>query len=273
MFLIRALTSSSTNSVLNKTVSTSSNHSSNTTGAKAVNGKMSLHDMWCSITGSDPHWITVDFGQSTVIGSYIIKHAGTNEDPILNTRDFKLQYSNDNTNWTDADLILANTSNITDRTVTPFTARYVRLYITNPTQTFNDRHARIYEFELFAPEINLALNKTVTTDSVYSPSYPGSNAVDGNDGSFWNSTSSSSEVHWVCVDLGQSTTIGKYFVKHAGTIDPLLITRSFVLQSSDDGVNWVDRDTAFTENIENTTDKYVTPFSARYVRLAIILCT
>lgn len=140
------------NLALNKLTYTDSINSLNEAGSKAVDGITSLYDMWCSLPGSSPnwHWITVDLGQNTNVGKYMLKNAGIRENSILNTRDFKLQSSNDNINWTDRDTVTANTASVVNRTVTPFTARYVRLYITNPTQTFNDRRARIYEFELYA---------------------------------------------------------------------------------------------------------------------------
>ena len=46
------------------------------------------------------------------------------------------------------DSVTGNTANITDRNVTTFNTRYVRLYITIPTQT-TDNAARIYELELY----------------------------------------------------------------------------------------------------------------------------
>lgn len=52
----------------------------------------------------------------------------------------------DGSTWYDVDSVTGNTANVTDRTVSIFTARNVRLYITTPTQN-TDQHSRIYEFE------------------------------------------------------------------------------------------------------------------------------
>lgn len=68
----------------------------------------------------------------------------------MNTVDFKLRYSNDNQTWKDADVVVNNTLDITDRNLDEaITARYWQLYVTN-----GDRSpwtaTRIYEWEMFA---------------------------------------------------------------------------------------------------------------------------
>lgn len=79
-----------------------------------------------------------------------MKHAGEGgETSGYNTRDFKLQKSMDGNSWTDVDTVTGNTANSTDRTVTPFNTRYIRLYITNPQTSSGNKAARIYEFELY----------------------------------------------------------------------------------------------------------------------------
>jgi alpha-mannosidase len=120
--------------------------------SKAVDGSIApfsgANSKWCSDATGDK-WLMVDLGQTYTINRWIVRHAGVGgESSTWNTKDFKLQKSSDGTTFTDVDTVAGNTANVTDRTVTAFTARYARLYITVPTSDGNVA-ARIYEFELY----------------------------------------------------------------------------------------------------------------------------
>lgn len=68
----------------------------------------------------------------------------------MNTIDYKLKYSIDGINFTDADVVTGNTLDITDRNLTtPITARYVRLSVTNSDNSPWSA-TRVYELELYA---------------------------------------------------------------------------------------------------------------------------
>ncbi|BBH23072.1 hypothetical protein Back11_44170 [Paenibacillus baekrokdamisoli] len=259
------------NIAYSKSAAADSVHTAGQEADKALNGNTDLHDMWTSAYGLSPHWLTVDLGQSTTIDRYVIKHAGTREAAVTNTKSFKIQSSDDGSTWTDRDTVTGNADSLTDRNVTPFTARYVRLYITQPHQDPADGHARIYEFELYKPDMsNKALNRTASADSEYSPQLTATKAVNGNvdQGGMWRSAYGHGP-HWLSVDLGQSTPIGRYVVKHAGVQEAVSNnTRDFKLQSSDDGIHWTDRDSVW-DNTASVTDRSVAPFKARYVRLYI----
>ncbi|MFG1911886.1 discoidin domain-containing protein [Kribbella sp. NPDC048928] len=88
--------------------------------------------LWENASGHAPTWLSVDLGVDRTIGSYIVEHAGV---PDLNTRDFQLQSSTNNKQWTTQDTVTNNTSPTTTRPVVPFTARYIRLLITTPATT------------------------------------------------------------------------------------------------------------------------------------------
>lgn len=97
-------------------------------------------------------------GGNVTINRWVVKHAGSGgESAGYNTKNYKLQKSNDGTTWTDVDTVSGNTAASTDRSVTAFSANYVRLYITTPVQDNagyyqvpGDRsNARIYELELY----------------------------------------------------------------------------------------------------------------------------
>ena len=86
----------------------------------------------------------IDLGSSMEICEYLVKHGGIESVNYI-TKDFKIQRL-EGTQWIDVDVITGNTLNTTSRSVTPFTAQKVRLYITN---SGSDNAARIYEFQLF----------------------------------------------------------------------------------------------------------------------------
>jgi hypothetical protein len=92
--------------------------------------------------------LQIDLGQTRNITRYVVYHAGTCEDPTLNTRDFKFQVSNNGTSWTDVESVTGNTANTIDHNVTA-SGRYVRIYITNPQTNLDYIGARIYEFQVY----------------------------------------------------------------------------------------------------------------------------
>ncbi|WMJ22789.1 discoidin domain-containing protein [Paludicola sp. MB14-C6] len=135
------------NLALNATA-TANQYVSGETPAKAVDGSVINNSKWCSTSTTDK-WLKLDLGQTRTISRWVVKHAGAGgESAQWNTKNFKLQKSTNGTSWTDVDVVTNNTASTTNRTVTAFSARYVRLYITTATQT-TDKAARIYEIELY----------------------------------------------------------------------------------------------------------------------------
>jgi hypothetical protein len=142
-------TPSSINLALNKTA-TANQYVSGETPAKAVDSSVTNNSKWCS-TASGDKWLCVDLGATYNVSRWVVKHAGAGgESTTYNTKNFKLQRSTDGSTWYDVEAVTNNTASITDRTVTSFSARYVRLYITQAEQSANNA-ARIYEFEAYAP--------------------------------------------------------------------------------------------------------------------------
>jgi hypothetical protein len=138
------------NLALGKTTTGDSSCSVNETAAKAVNGTWTggLSDKWCSLGATK--WWRVDLGQPTSISKLVIRHAGAGgESTSWNTRDFTIQVSTDAATWTTVVTVTGNTASTTMHSITPVSARYVRLNVQTPTQTTNSA-ARIYEVEVFA---------------------------------------------------------------------------------------------------------------------------
>lgn len=142
-----------TNNIAFQKSATANQYVTNESPEKAVDGSVAGYSngnsKWCSNNSDTEKWLKLDLGQTYTISRWVVKHAGIGgESTSYNTKNFKLQKSSDGINWIDVDTVSNNTSNVTDRTVASFTARYIRLYITAGTQT-NSNVARIYEFELY----------------------------------------------------------------------------------------------------------------------------
>ncbi|WP_010681324.1 M6 family metalloprotease domain-containing protein, partial [Acetivibrio cellulolyticus] len=142
------------NLALNKTA-TASSQLSNEPAANAVNGTTyadtsSIHDKWCTGQGAGNNsWLKLDLGSIMTVNRWKVVHEKGSGSPCTGyyTSAFRLQISSDGVNnWTDVDVVTGNTLGVTDRFVTPFRARYVRLYINTADI---DNCARIYEFQLF----------------------------------------------------------------------------------------------------------------------------
>lgn len=147
------VTGSVENVALNKTA-TASSYVAGCEPSKAVDGSTSTR--WYAQNSGDK-WLKIDLGQSYTINRYLVKHASKNGDiSSVDTKNFKLQSSNNgNSNWTDIDIIDNSNDSTMFRNCDPetgrvgnFTARYIRLYITAPTQTgAPDTYARIQELQ------------------------------------------------------------------------------------------------------------------------------
>lgn len=260
-----------TNVALNKTA-TASGYITGEEPSKAVNGSTTggNSDKWCSNAAGDK-WLKVDLGSNYDISRWVVKSAGTGlENTGWNTKDYKLQKSSEGTNFTDVDSVIGNILDSTDREVTPFTARYVRLYITNAGA---DATARIYEFETYGvPTVgtNIALGKTATA-SAQLAGEEAAKAVDGTvtGNSKWCTNAAGDS--WLKLDLGANYDISRWVVKHAsagGETAFMWNTKDFKLQKSADGTNWTDVD-AVTGNIAGVTDRAIPTINTRYVRLYV----
>ena len=117
--------------------------------------------------------------------------------------------------------------------------------------------------------VNLVLNKEVTANGSV-VGYEPSKAVDGSaeSGRKWSSNTTGDK--WLMVDLGGNYDISRWVVKHAGEGGETLSlnTKNYKLQGSLDGTTWTDLDSV-EGNVSNSTDRYITKSTARYVRLYI----
>ncbi|WP_320673030.1 LamG-like jellyroll fold domain-containing protein, partial [Patulibacter defluvii] len=119
------------------------------TADKAVNGSVGggTADKWCSSAAT--RQLTVDLGQARSLGSVVLRHAQAGgEAATLNTRDFRVQYSDDGSAWETVATVTGNSAAVTTTVPRRRSARYVRIVVDRPEQG-SGTLARIYELEVY----------------------------------------------------------------------------------------------------------------------------
>lgn len=236
-----------------KTVTVSSTESTTLTGNFAVDGNLSSR--WASAEGTDPQWLTVDLG-----ANYNINRVKINWEAAYG-KNFLVQVSADNSNWTTLQNITNNTSLTNDYTSLTGTGRYVRIYGTARGTTYG---YSIYELEVYGTSVstgsNLALNKTVSVSSVEEAGLEGKYAVDGNAATRWSATMYA-DPQWISVDLGSSYRLSQVKITWEAAY-----ARNYLLQVSADNTNWTTVKT-ITGNTSLTNDHTGLSNAARYVRI------
>ena len=113
----------------------------------AANGSPSDGYMWISQSATDTAWVQMDFKEIFRISRYVVRHAEAGGlDPELNSRDFTIETSLDGETWTIVGNHTDNISPVTDASITPVEARYVRV---NVTKGGNDGYVRIGDIEIY----------------------------------------------------------------------------------------------------------------------------
>ena len=113
----------------------------------AADGSPSTGYIWISKVSDGTGWVQMDFKEPYVISRYVVRHAeAAGLDPRLNSRDFTIETSLDGEVWTTVGTHLGNTSPVTDASITPVEARYVRV---NVTDAGTDGYARIGDIEIY----------------------------------------------------------------------------------------------------------------------------
>lgn len=103
---------------------------------------------WCD-TKIAPNWVTLDLGAEKTINAWRIVNAGKEGAGYI-TRCVELQGRNSLAEeWQSLDLLDGNKKNDVTRQIKPTKARYIRLYVTGPTQKVEKDACRIYELEVY----------------------------------------------------------------------------------------------------------------------------
>ncbi|MGG7096746.1 endo-beta-N-acetylglucosaminidase [Clostridium sardiniense] len=138
------------NVALNKKVRASSENAGEP-AYKAVDGTVDNNSKWCTTTDMFGGWLEVDLGEEKTIKRWVTMHGEAGgEDKLTNTKDFRLQVSNDGRKtYKDVDTVVDNTEGIVDRNLKePVTGRYFRIMIDHPGLS-PWKAIRLYEFQLF----------------------------------------------------------------------------------------------------------------------------
>ena len=113
----------------------------------AADGSPSEGYMWVSQNADGTGWVQLDFKETYQISRYVIRHAeAAGYGPELNSRDFTVETSLDGETWTTAGTYANNTSPVTEASITPIEARYVRVNVTNGG---TDGYVRIGDIEVY----------------------------------------------------------------------------------------------------------------------------
>ena len=113
----------------------------------AANGSPSQGFMWISKTTDGTGWVQLDFKEPYRISRYVVRHAEAGGlEPELNSRDFTVETSLDGETWTMVGTHTSNIAPVTDASITPVEARYVRV---NVTKGGTDGHVRIGDIEVY----------------------------------------------------------------------------------------------------------------------------
>ncbi|MFD2611265.1 discoidin domain-containing protein [Paenibacillus gansuensis] len=243
-------TASSTNLALNKTVATSTNDSTSQTGTQAVDGNTGTR--WAS-SSQDPSWIYVDLG-----AQYSINRVKLLWEAAYG-KDYKIQVSNDAATWSDIYTKTGGTGGTEDITGLSGTGRYVRVYGTARGTTWG---YSLWEFEVYGTAVTsslLSANKTASTSTNDSTSQTGAQAVDGNMGTRWASTSQ--DPSWIYVDLGASKQINRVKL-----VWETAYGKNYKIQVSNDAATWTDIYTK-TNGTGGTEDLTGLSGTGRYVRM------
>jgi len=268
----------------------SSSHSASCPDNVISDTTSGVPDKWDS-SGEEKtqHWLALDLGHPRKVHKIVVKHAGVMENQQYNTRDFQLQRASSMDGpWKDiVEPILGNTESITTHEFEPLEARYIRIYITKPSQKDEPdvyHHARIFNIEVYTREpiqqlVNIALPQYGATaiasssndkryaykaiNNIYSHQYADKWCCgDFNRGI----------PPWLVVDVGQQREICKIIVKHAGTIERQDYTTSdFHLQyPSVENGTWKDIIPPVRGNVDAVTVHDFAPLETQYIRLYII---
>jgi hypothetical protein len=223
---------------------------------------------WESANNAFPQWAQIDLGSATAVNQVVLKLPsgwGSRQETL------SVQGSTDGTNFS---TIVASAGYNFDGSANTVTinfgqtnTRYVRANITANTGW---PAGQISEFEIYGPtttSANLAAGRP-TTESGHSQTYASGNAVDGNQGTYWESVNNAWP-QWLQVDLGSSLSINKIVLK-LPTGSWGARTQTILITGSTDNTNFTTLVNAATysfDGVSNTVTINFGPLTSRYVRL------
>ncbi|MBN1411007.1 MAG: discoidin domain-containing protein [Spirochaetales bacterium] len=243
---------------------------------------------WESSQGSDPQWIYWDLGSAKTLSRIEIDWE------VASAANYRIEGSTNTSTWTTIATV-TNTSQANHNIITTAlngAYRYVRMYGTSRTTAWGYSIWETYIYVMDGavatatstptntptrtatptntptpvptPTVtgiisNLAYQKPVTVSSSENNDFPGSNAVDGNNGTRW--SSAFADPSWITVDMGAT-----YTIRRVGLEWETAFGKSYQLQISPDNATWttIYSTTSGDGGLDNIT---FTGYSGRYVRM------
>jgi hypothetical protein len=228
---------------------------------------------WEGVNSTFPSWAQVDLGAATNIDQIVLKVPsgwGTRNETL------SVQGSTNNSTFStlvgSATYVFNGSTNTVTINFTAASTRYVRLNVTANTGW---PAAQISEFEIYGVAgsgngTNLAAGKTMSASGV-SQSFVASNANDGNQSTYWESTNSAFP-QWLQVDLGSSVSINKVVLK-TPVSGWAARTQTLAVQGSPTGSSFADivgsAGYSFDPASASTVTITFTATTTRFVRLNI----
>jgi hypothetical protein len=136
------------NLALGRPVESSAPCAPNESGSDALDGSALPNSKWCS-GGASGQYLSVDLQEARTVVAFTIRHAGAGgEDSGWNTKDFKIEISDDGLEWEPVVTVSGNTDDISHHPIDPVDTHHVRLTIEQAQSAPTLVAARIYEFEV-----------------------------------------------------------------------------------------------------------------------------
>lgn len=201
--------------------------------------------IWATGSGTFPHWIKYDFGSGNDkdIVAFGITARNDSFATTQSPKDFKLQYSDDDSSWTDA--------GITVTSETTWVAAQTRFY---PTASKQEWRLNCTAVESGAVSIaRLDMRSSVGGASVIgngfadssshyvdSPTYAADNAFDGNAATFWGAATSPPQ--WIRYRFPAATNVLQYVIQAPPSGNNTQTPKTWTVDYWD-GSTWVTADT------------------------------
>lgn len=126
--------------------------SNKTEGCNAVVDGDIKTEWKADISDGKENWIIIDLNEKLPISRFVVKNS---EDSNYINRDYKIQISDDKTNWTDIAEVKDNKKSITEHAGNGVEGRYVKLLISKPGQgSYWSQYTVVREFEVHGEEVS-----------------------------------------------------------------------------------------------------------------------
>ena len=228
---------------------------------------------WESPSNAFPQWVQVDLGASVTVEQVVLKLPTGWE---TRTETLSVQGSANGSSFSDLSasagrVFNPSSANTVTINLTATATRYVRVNVTANTGWAAAQLAELEVYGSGGSSNNLATGKTMTASRT-AGGYPASNANDGNQATYWESTNNAFP-QWLQVDLGAAANVDRIVLKLPNSTDWATRTQTLTVEGSTNGTSYStlvpSAGYVFNPSSANTVTINPTATSTRYVRLTI----